>query len=68
MQENIYEQFVTSIRQNYINNKCDVLKDCLKFMMKLQSWSVNCNVRLRLNCIHCVTFKVRNKLMFYRNV
>ena len=35
MRENIYYQFETTIRQNYINNKCYTLKDCVKFMMKL---------------------------------
>ena len=41
MRENIYQQFVTIIRKNCINNKCGALKDCVKFMMKLQSWSVH---------------------------
>ena len=41
MRENTFQQFVTAIRQNCINNKCDALEDCVKFMMKFQSWRVN---------------------------
>ena len=28
----MYQQFVTTIRKNCINNKCDALKDRVKFM------------------------------------
>jgi len=36
-----FQQFVTTICQNCINNKCDALKTCGKFMMKFQSWDEN---------------------------
>jgi len=34
VRENIYQQFVTTIRKICINNKCGALKDCMKFIMK----------------------------------
>jgi len=32
-----FQEFVTIIHQNYINDKCDALKNCVKFMIKLHS-------------------------------